>query len=56
MSLSIFTFCWQNEMVKQMMGRMGKSTKTNFHSAHSAILLTLPFHSASRMGRMGKST
>ena len=39
---------------------MEKSTKTFFiQSAHSASLLTLPFHSAIRMGsmgRMGKST
>ena len=40
------SFCQQN----------GKIDKVIFHSAHSARLLTLPFHSASRMGRMGKST
>ena len=36
-------------------GQNGKFEKYIFHSAHSASLLTLPFHSASRMDRNGKS-
>ena len=46
------SFCQQNGQNEQN----GKIKKCIFHSAHSASLLTLPFHSASRMVRMGKST
>ena len=42
------SFCQQNR-------QNGKIDKDIFHSAHSASLLTLPFHSASRMGKMGMS-
>ena len=40
------SFCQQN-------GQNEKIDKDIFHSAHSASLLPLPFHSASRIGRMG---
>ena len=43
------SFCQQN-------GQNRKIDIDIFNFAHSASLLTLPFHSASRMGRIGKST
>ena len=64
-TFSICSFCsfcyFANFTVSfcQLNGQNGKIDKKHFqsaHFAHSAILLTLPFQSASRMGRMRKST
>ena len=54
--LLILPFCLLYHFILSAEWAEWENRQRYFHSGHSASLLTYPFHSASRMGRMRKST